>query len=162
MIPTQATPPTIQLPVSPSDPLDPPPRSWKVGVHRGDGPAAGGQPGKPTPYQQSAEGDDEGGNAEIGDDRPLEGADEGSQDHADGERDDPDPRVAEPIRGGSHSAWSIAMTMPTMPTIEPTERSMFRETMTSTIPVAMIATEEVCTERFHRLRGVRNVPPDRK
>ena len=31
MIPTQATPPTIQLPVSPSDPLEPPPRSWKLG-----------------------------------------------------------------------------------------------------------------------------------
>ena len=37
---------------------------------------------------------------------------------------------------------------------------MLRETMTSTIPVAMIPTEEVCTERFHRLRGVRKVPPE--
>ena len=67
-----------------------------------------------------------------------------------------------PMKGGSQSVWSIAITMPTTPTIEPTERSMLRETMTSTIPVAMIPTEEVCTERFHRLRGVRNVPPDRK
>ena len=32
--------------------------------------------------------------------------------------------------------------------------------MTSTIPVAMIATAEVWTERFHRLRAVRKVPPD--
>ena len=54
------------------------------------------------------------------------------------------------------------MTMPTVPTMEPTERSMLRETMTSTIPVAMIAIDEVWTERFHRLRGVMNVPPDRK
>ena len=37
---------------------------------------------------------------------------------------------------------------------------MLRETMTSTIPVAMIATEEVCTERFQRFRGVRKVPPE--
>ncbi len=47
----------------------------------------------------------------------------------------------------------MAMTMPTTPTIEPTERSMLRETMTSTIPVAMIPTEEVCTERFHKVPG---------
>ena len=39
---------------------------------------------------------------------------------------------------------------------------MLRETMTRTIPVAMIATEAVCTERFHRFLGVRNVPPDMK
>ncbi len=65
-----------------------------------------------------------------------------------------------PISGGNHSVCSMAMTMPTTPTMEPTERSMFRETMTSTIPVAMIPTEEVCTERFHRFRGVMNVPPE--
>ena len=46
------------------------------------------------------------------------------------------------------------------PSREPTDRSMLRETMTSTMPVAMIATVEVCTDRFQRLRGVRNTPPD--
>ena len=45
------------------------------------------------------------------------------------------------MMGGSHSVCSIAITMPTVPTIDPTERSMLRETMTSTIPVAMIATD---------------------
>ena len=53
------------------------------------------------------------------------------------------------------------MTMPTKPRIEPTDRSMLRVTMTSTMPVAMTATEAVCTDRFHRLRGVRNSPPEK-
>ena len=38
---------------------------------------------------------------------------------------------------------------------------MLRETMMSTIPVAMIAIEVLCTERFQRLRAVKNAPPDR-
>src|SRR3989442_15677055 len=38
---------------------------------------------------------------------------------------------------------------------------MLRDTMTRTIPVAMIAIEALWTDRFHRLRAVRNVPPDR-
>ena len=38
---------------------------------------------------------------------------------------------------------------------------MLRVTMTSTMPVAMIATEAVWTDRFQRLRGVRNTPPER-
>ena len=54
------------------------------------------------------------------------------------------------------------MTIPTVPTMEPTERSMLRETMTSTIPVAMIAIDDVWTERFHKLRGVMKVPPEMK
>src|SRR5579859_1736212 len=37
---------------------------------------------------------------------------------------------------------------------------MLRETMMSTIPVAMIAMDALCTDRFHKLRGVRNRPPD--
>ena len=47
------------------------------------------------------------------------------------------------------------MIMPMKPSIEPTDRSMLRVTMTSTMPVAMMATEAICTDRFHRLRGVR-------
>ncbi len=42
--------------------------------------------------------------------------------------------------------------------IEPTERSMWRITMTSTMPVPMIAIEDVWTLRFHKFRGVRNRP----
>ena len=53
------------------------------------------------------------------------------------------------------------MTMPTKPRIEPTDRSILRVTMTSTMPVAMTATDAVCTDRFHRLRGVRNSPPEK-
>ena len=66
-----------------------------------------------------------------------------------------------PHRAGSHSAWASAMAMPTTASTDPTDRSMLRVTMTSTIPVAMIPTEAVCTDRFHRFRAVRNVPPDR-
>ena len=50
------------------------------------------------------------------------------------------------------------MIVETKPRIEPTERSMWRITMTSTMPVAMTAIDEVCTSRFQRLRGVMNSP----
>ena len=45
--------------------------------------------------------------------------------------------------------------MPTAAIAAPTERSMFRVTMIRTMPVAMIATTDVCTDRFHMFRGVR-------
>src|SRR6266571_5980514 len=38
---------------------------------------------------------------------------------------------------------------------------MLRDTMISTMPVAMIAMDALWTDRFHKLRGVRNRPPDR-
>ncbi len=56
--------------------------------------------------------------------------------------------------------WKSAMDMPTTPATEPTERSMFRETMMSTMPVAMTATADVWTDRFQRLRELRNRPPE--
>ena len=62
---------------------------------------------------------------------------------------------------GSHSACMIAMSIPVNPRIEPIDRSMLRDTMIRTIPVAMIATDADWTDRFHRLRAVRKVPPDR-
>ncbi len=37
---------------------------------------------------------------------------------------------------------------------------MFRDTMSSTIPVAMIAMEVLWTDRFHRFRAVRKSPPE--
>ena len=43
---------------------------------------------------------------------------------------------------------------------DPTDRSMLRDTMMRTMPVAMIATEALWTDRFHRFRGVRNRPSD--
>ena len=53
------------------------------------------------------------------------------------------------------------MTIPVNPRIDPTDRSMFRDTMIRTMPVAMTATAADWTDRFHRLRAVRNDPPDR-
>src|SRR4051794_8223014 len=50
------------------------------------------------------------------------------------------------------------MNMPVTPTTDPTDKSMLRLTMTSTMPVAMIETAAVWTDRFHRLRGDRNWP----
>ncbi len=37
---------------------------------------------------------------------------------------------------------------------------MLRDTMISTMPVAMIAMEALCTDRFQRLRDVRKAPCD--
>ena len=71
------------------------------------------------------------------------------------------PQNPNPTKSGRISAWSVAMTMPMNPTMEPTLRSMLRVTMTKTMPVDITATAAVCTERFHRLRGVRNSPPER-
>ena len=70
--------------------------------------------------------------------------------------------LSNPIMLGSHSACNRAMNIPMNPSIDPTDRSMLRETMTNTIPVAMMATIAVCRERNQRLRGVRNVPPVQK
>ena len=50
------------------------------------------------------------------------------------------------------------MIVETKPMIDPTERSMWRMTMTSTMPVAMTAIDDVWTLKFHKLRGVRNRP----
>ena len=50
------------------------------------------------------------------------------------------------------------MIVDTNPMIDPTDRSMWRMTMTSTMPVAMMAIEDVWTDRFHKFRGVRNSP----
>ena len=38
---------------------------------------------------------------------------------------------------------------------------MLRDTMISTMPVAMMAMEVLWTDRFHRLRDVRKSPPDK-
>ena len=46
------------------------------------------------------------------------------------------------------------------PSIDPTDRSMLRDTMISTMPVAMIAIEALWTDRFQRLRAVRKSPPE--
>src|SRR5262245_54253622 len=59
------------------------------------------------------------------------------------------------------SVWTSAIVYPRKPSSDPTERSMLRDTMIRTIPVAMIAIDVLWTERFHRLRAVKKSPPDR-
>ena len=54
----------------------------------------------------------------------------------------------------------VAMDTEVTPRIEPTERSIWRMTMISTMPVVITAMDEVWTSRIQRLRGVRNVPPN--
>ena len=39
---------------------------------------------------------------------------------------------------------------------------MLRVMITSAMPVAMMATGAAWTDRFHKLRGVRKSPPDRR
>ena len=51
---------------------------------------------------------------------------------------------------GSQSAISKAYVMAMTPSSEPIERSMLRDTMTRTMPVAMTATIEVWIERVTR------------
>ena len=45
------------------------------------------------------------------------------------------------------------------PTSDPTERSMLRDTMTRTIPVAMIATPVAWTASVTMFVGAKNLPP---
>src|SRR5712691_464923 len=61
---------------------------------------------------------------------------------------------------GIQTACAMAIVYPRNPSMDPTERSMFRDTMTRTIPVAMIAIEALWTDRFQRFLAERNVPPD--
>ncbi len=67
-----------------------------------------------------------------------------------------------PKMGGRISACVTAMIMPTKPRNEPTERSMLRETIMSTMPLARMAMVAVWTDRFQRLRGDRNRPLEAK
>ena len=50
------------------------------------------------------------------------------------------------------------MMVETKPRIEPTERSIWRITMMSTMPAAITAIDDVWTRRFQRLRGVMKSP----
>jgi len=64
-----------------------------------------------------------------------------------------------PAKLGSHCVWSIAMTAEHMARSEPTLRSMWRVTMTKTMPVAMMATETVWIVMLKMLRLDRKTPP---
>ena len=44
------------------------------------------------------------------------------------------------------------------PRIDPTDMSIWRVTMISTMPVVITMIDDDCTSRFQRLRGVRKTP----
>ena len=108
--------------------------------------------------EQAAERDDEGWNAGIGDEqrpgaRPISG---------------PAASIARQVIHhvaapsiGRDSVCSSAPKTPMKPICEPTERSIWRETMTSTMPHAMMPTTATCSDRLKRLRAVRKMPPVR-
>ena len=66
--------------------------------------------------------------------------------------------LSRPRYAGRICTCVTPMIVETKPMIEPTERSIWRMTMMSTMPVAMMAIDDVWTLKFHRLRGVRNRP----
>ena len=70
--------------------------------------------------------------------------------------------LSAPMYRARYCVCATPMHIAAKPRMEPTDRSMFRVTMTSTMPVDMIATDEVCTDRFHRFRGDMKRPPDRR
>jgi hypothetical protein len=137
-----------------------PPKSWKVGVERADGLAAGEVPGDVAPDEQAAQRDDEGRDRQIADQPAVKGADDRAGQKADQDRHRRDQRVfkpeAQPLRRDQRLV--IAIIAEQVASSEPTERSMLRVTITKTMPVAMIATETVWIVRLKMLRGVRNRP----
>ena len=133
----------------------------KAGLEVRDRGAARQEPDGPAQGEQPSEGDDERRDADVGDDEALHAADEGPQ--AEAQRQGDDPQVGQSIprpRPGNQSVCSSAYDMATKPTMEPTDRSMLRDTMMSTIPVAMIATPDAWTARVTMFAGRRKVPPD--
>jgi hypothetical protein len=60
---------------------------------------------------------------------------------------------------GITSVISSAYVMAMSPTSEPTDRSMLRETITRTIPVAMMAIPDAWTASVTMLVGWKNLPP---
>jgi len=59
---------------------------------------------------------------------------------------------------GSHAVWVIPITAVHVASNAPTDKSIWRVTITNTIPVAMIATDTVWIVRLNMLRGVRKRP----
>ena len=62
--------------------------------------------------------------------------------------------LPKPKIGGRKRVCRTAM----MASIEPTDKSILRETITKTMPVAMMPTDTVCTATLKILRGVMNLP----
>ena len=66
-----------------------------------------------------------------------------------------------PSQGPSSKTCRTPVATAMVESMEPTDRSSWRMTMSSTMPVDMMAMEEVWTSRVQRLRGVRKEPPNR-
>ena len=68
--------------------------------------------------------------------------------------------LPKPKIGGRKRVCRTAMMAMTamMASIEPTDKSILRETITKTMPVAMMPTDTVCTATLKILRGVMNLP----
>src|SRR5688500_17941684 len=70
--------------------------------------------------------------------------------------------IAKKIDGKSPNSYVVidsAAIPPANPRTDPTERSMFPETITISIPTASIAVNDICVARLERLVGVRNIEP---
>ena len=96
MIARQPMMPRTQVRSPPIEPAVPPPMRRKVPSKPRYGGAAGQQPHRPAQGQEAAERDDEGGDADIGDDEALEATDERPETEPQGEGDDPRERVVQP------------------------------------------------------------------
>ena len=109
-----------------------------------------------APDEQAAQGDDERRHADVGDDEALDAAESAPSTspiatvtiQVAGLLEAEPERRRDPDRSGSWPSCSRRSRA-----IEPTDRSMLRDTMISTMPVAMIAIDALWTDRFQRLRG---------
>ncbi len=89
---------------------------------------------------------DEGRDAVIGDPIALGGADDAADDQAEHAR--------QPRNSSATLTIMMAASAPTKATIEPTDRSIWPATMTSSMPSAMMTMNEFCRTRFVRLTGL--------
>jgi hypothetical protein len=124
-------------------------------VERADRLAVGHVPRHVAPDEKPAQRDDEGGDREIADSQPLNAPMITPVARPTGS---PRARSANaPARVPSHcgttTVCTIAITAEQVASSEPTERSIWRVTITKTMPVAMIATETVWIVRLKMLRG---------
>lgn len=64
--------------------------------------------------------------------------------------------------GNSHQTCNIAVIVPSNPAPNPTDRSIFAEMMTKTIPIARMAVTEACFDKLDRFFVERKVLSVRK
>ena len=135
--------PTTHDAVDADGPVRPAAQKREVGVDRRDRAPGRQKERRAPPDQEAAQRHDEGGDAAVGDKPALEGADRRADGKAEGgwsARRSSDARC--PRAAGSHSTWNMPIIMAQKPSIEPTDRSMWRMMMISTMPQAMIPTDD--------------------